>query len=93
MPPTLQWAHYDLLTHRSSGSVVRALGPRAGGRGFDPRPCQTKDVIEMVPDTSLLSAQHIKTLSHWAPRVDRVCIARKNCQTRSKRGNKWMTRE
>ena len=32
-----------------------------GGRGFDPRPRHTKDVIKMVPDASLLGAQHIRT--------------------------------
>ena len=32
-----------------------------GGRGFDPRPRHTKEVIKMVPDASLLSAQHIRT--------------------------------
>jgi len=31
------------------------------GCGFDPRPRNTKDVIKMVPDASLLSAQHIRT--------------------------------
>ena len=31
------------------------------GRGFDPRPRHTKDVIKMVPDASLLGAQHIRT--------------------------------
>ena len=29
---------------RSGGSLVRAFAPRAGGRGFDPRPRHTKDV-------------------------------------------------
>ena len=43
------------------GSVVRAFAPWAGGRGFDPRPRHTKDVIKMVPNASLLSAQHIRT--------------------------------
>ena len=46
---------------RSSGSVIRASAPWAGGRGFDPRPLHTKEVIKMVPDASLLSAQHIRT--------------------------------
>ena len=32
-----------------------------GGRGFDPRPRHTKDVIKMVPDAYLLGAQHIRT--------------------------------
>ena len=41
--------------------MVRAFAPSAGGRGFDPRPPHTKDVIKMVPDASLLSAQHIRT--------------------------------
>ena len=45
----------------SSGSVVKAFAPWAGGRGFDPRPRHTKDVIKMVPDASLLSAQHTRT--------------------------------
>ena len=45
----------------SGGSVVRAFAPRAGGRGFDPRPRHTKEVIKMVPDVVLLSAQHIRT--------------------------------
>ena len=40
-------------------SVVRAFAPKAGGRGFDPRPLHIKDVIKMVPDASLLGAQHI----------------------------------
>ena len=35
--------------------------PWAGGHGFDPRPRHTKDVIKMVPDASLLGAQHIRT--------------------------------
>ena len=47
--------------NRSAGSVVRAFAPCAGGRGFDPRPRHTKDVLKMVPDASLLSAQHIRT--------------------------------
>ena len=37
--------------------MVRAFA----GRGFDPRPRHTKDVIKMVPDASLLGAQHIRT--------------------------------
>jgi len=37
----------------------RAFTPWAGGCGFEPRPCHTKDVIKMVPDASLLRAQHI----------------------------------
>ena len=41
--------------------MVRAFAPRAGGRGFDPRPRHTKDVIKMVPDASLLGTQHIRT--------------------------------
>ena len=46
----------------SGGSVVKAFAPWAGGCGFDPRPPRhTKDVIKMVPDASLLSAQHIRT--------------------------------
>jgi len=40
--------------------VDRAFAPSAGGRGFDCRPRHTKDVIKMVPDTSLLSDQHIR---------------------------------
>ena len=48
-------------TIRSGGSVVRAFAPWAGGRGFDPRPRYTKDVIKMVPDAPLLSAQHTRT--------------------------------
>jgi len=47
--------------NRSNGSVVRAFAPWAEGRGFDPRPRHTKDVIQMVPDASLLGAQHIRT--------------------------------
>ena len=43
------------------GSVVRAFAQWAGGRGFDPRPRHTKDVIKMVPDASLFGAQHIRT--------------------------------
>jgi len=39
--------------------VVRAFAPWAGGRRFDPRPRHTKDVIKIVPDASLLSAQHM----------------------------------
>ena len=34
----------------------------AEGCGFDPRPRHTKDIIKMVPDASLLSAQHIRTV-------------------------------
>jgi len=45
----------------SSGSVIRVFAPLAGGRGFDPRPRYTKDVIKIVPDASLLRAQHIRT--------------------------------
>ena len=41
-------------------SVVRAGATWAGGCGFDPWPRHTKDVIKMVPDASLLSAQHIR---------------------------------
>jgi len=41
--------------------VVRAFAPWAGGRGFDPRPRLTKDVMKMVPDAPLLGAQHIRT--------------------------------
>ena len=41
--------------------MVRAFAPKAGGHGFDPRPRHTKDVINMVPDAFLLSAQHIRT--------------------------------
>ena len=52
---------YTLYNNRSGGSVVRAFAPWALGRGFDPRPRHTKDVIKMVPDASLLSAQHIRT--------------------------------
>jgi len=36
----------------------RAFATRAGDRGFDGRPRHPEDVIEMVPDASLLSAQH-----------------------------------
>jgi len=43
----------------SGGSVVRAFAPWMPGRGFDPRPRHTKDVIKMVPDASMLRAQHI----------------------------------
>ena len=45
--------------HRSGGSVVRAFAPWAGGRGIDPQPRHTKDVIKMVPDASLLSSEGI----------------------------------
>ena len=38
--------------------MVSALTPLAGCRGFDPRPRHIKGVIKMVPDASLLSAQH-----------------------------------
>jgi len=31
-----------------------------GGGGFDPRSRHTKDVIKMIPDASLLGAQHIR---------------------------------
>ena len=41
--------------------MVRAFALLAGGRGFDPRPRHTKDVIKIVPDASLLGAQHIRT--------------------------------
>jgi len=51
----------NLILIFSGGSVVRAFAPWAGGRGFDPRPRHTKDVITMVPDASLLGAQHIRT--------------------------------
>jgi len=37
-----------------------AFASCAGGRGFDPRPRHTKAIIKMVPDASLLSAQHIR---------------------------------
>jgi len=47
-----------IKTNRSGGSVVRAFALSAGGRGFDPRSRHTKDVIKMVTDASLLSAQH-----------------------------------
>ena len=50
--------YVNMTIHRSGGSVVRAFAPWAGGRGFDPRPRHTKDVIKMVPDASLLGAQH-----------------------------------
>ena len=53
----IEFTVYD----RSGGSMVRVFAPQAGGCGFDPRPCHTKDVIKMVPDTSLLSAQYIRT--------------------------------
>ena len=43
----------------SGGLVVRAFAPWAGNRGFDPRPRHTKDVIKMVPDAALHSAQRI----------------------------------
>ena len=45
--------------YSSGGTVVGAFAP--GGHGFDPRPRHTKDVIKMVPDASLLGAQHIRT--------------------------------
>jgi len=51
----------ELKCYSSGGSVVRAFAPWAGGRWFDPRPRHTKDVIKMVPDACLLSAQHIRT--------------------------------
>ena len=41
--------------------MVRAFAPWVGGRGFYPRPCHTKDVIKMIPEASLLGAQHIRT--------------------------------
>jgi len=41
-------------------SEVRAFAPWAGGRRFVPWPRHTIDVIKMVPDASLLSAQHIE---------------------------------
>ena len=44
--------------NRSGGSVVRAFAHERGGREFNPRPYHTKDVIKMVPDAYLLSAQH-----------------------------------
>ena len=37
-----------------------AFASCAGGRGFDPRPRHTKAIIKMVPDASLLRAQHIR---------------------------------
>jgi len=38
--------------------IGTALVPRAGGRGFDPRLRNTKDVIKMEPDASLISTHH-----------------------------------
>jgi len=52
---------FKLYLTQSGGSVVRAFAPWAGGRGFDPWARHTKDVIQMVPDASLLGAQHIRT--------------------------------
>jgi len=49
------------MTRQSWFVKTAALAPWAGGRGFDPRPRHTKDVINKVPDASLLSAQHIRT--------------------------------
>jgi len=43
----------------SDGSVVKAIASWVGGRGFDPRP-QTKGVIKMVVETSLISDQHVR---------------------------------
>ena len=38
----------------------RAFDSKAVGRGFDPETRRAKDVIKMVPDASLLSAQHTR---------------------------------
>jgi len=49
------------LLHITSndGSVVEHSPLWVGNRGFKPRPLHTKDIIKIVPDASLLSAQHI----------------------------------
>ena len=51
---------YKWFLYSSGGSVDRAFASWAWGRGFDPRPRRTKDVIKMVPDAFLLRAQHIR---------------------------------
>jgi len=45
----------ETYNHQKVQRDIKHLWP------FDPRPCHTKDVIKMVPDAFLLSAQHIRT--------------------------------
>jgi len=52
---------FIFTTNYSGDSVVRAFAPWAGGRGFDPRPRHTKDVIKMEPAASLLYAKRTRT--------------------------------
>ena len=40
--------------------MVSVLASSAGGRGFDPRPGQTKDIIKLVFAASALSTQHFE---------------------------------
>jgi len=78
-----QKSYLHNTNERSGGSVVH---PRAGGRGFDPRPHPTKDIIKMVPDASLLGAWHIRSGFSLLSNL----IQKKRWIPSGMRGRKWL---
>jgi len=53
---------YTILSLNISSIYIsgRVFAPCAGGRGFDPQPHHTKDIIKMIPDASLLSSRQVR---------------------------------
>jgi len=48
-----------ILIYEQFNSVPERLPRERDVIGIDPKPCHTKDIIKMVPDASLLRAQHM----------------------------------
>ena len=67
------------LMYLFGGVMVSVLASSAGGRGFDPRPGQTKDIKIGI---CCFSARHAALRSKskdWLPRVRIMCLGKVAC--------------
>ena len=59
--------------------MVRASASEAGGRGFDPGPGHTKDLVKMIPVATLLGAQHYKASTGFSSPKTKYSITNIAC--------------